>query len=328
MSDPIFFARLAALTAREIADMTAGHVRGEIPAQLRVTNIAALDRAGPHDLAFFDDAAQADAAAATRAGVCLTTEALAPKVRPGVVAVRCAEPYAAFIAVAQHLFGEAARPSSLVENSGIAGASHVHATARLESDVTVDPGAIIGPRAEIGAGTTIGAAAVVGAGVRIGRGCTIGAGAVLSHALLGDRVGLRPGSRIGQDGIEPALPEGKGFPGPGGKVPAVGRVIIQDGVEIGAGAVIDRGTLGDTLIGEGSRIGDLVVIGRDCSIGRHCTVLSQAGLAGGATLEDHVVLGARVGIDRSVTIGEGARIAAFTVVGADVPPGGTSEIRR
>ena len=105
------------------------------------------------------------------------------------------------------------------------------------------------------------------------------------------------------------------------KVPQVGRVIIQDDVEIGAGTTIDRGAIRDTVIGEGTKIDNLVQIGHNVSIGRHCVIVAQVGIAGSATLEDFVVLGARVGVNTNVTIGEGAQIAATSNVHGDVPPG-------
>jgi len=194
--------------------------------------------------------------------------------------------------------------------------AHVHATARLEDGVTVEPAAVVGPRAEIGSGTVIAATAVIGSEVRIGRDCSIGAGAFISNALLGDRVIIHPGCRIGRDGFGFVM-GGEGHL----KVPQVGRVIIQDDVEIGAGSTIDRGAIRDTVIGEGTKIDNLVQVGHNVSIGRHCVLVAQTGISGSSTLEDFVVLGARVGVNNNVTIGEGAQIAAISVVHGDVPPG-------
>ena len=192
----------------------------------------------------------------------------------------------------------------------------MHPQARLEGGVIVDPGAVIGPRAEIGTGTLVGAGAVIGAEVRIGRDCAIGAGAVISHALIGDRVIIHPGCKIGQDGFGFVM-SGKGHL----KIPQVARVIIQDEVEIGAGTTIDRGAIRDTVIGEGTKIDNLVQIGHNVSIGRHCVLVAQTGISGSATLEDFVVLGARAGVNNQVTVGEGAQIAATSNVHGDVPAG-------
>jgi UDP-3-O-[3-hydroxymyristoyl] glucosamine N-acyltransferase len=157
---------------------------------------------------------------------------------------------------------------------------------------------------------------VIGPQVRIGRNCVVGAGATVTHALVGDRVVIHPGCRIGQDGFG-YLPGGKGHE----KVPQVGRVIIQDDVEIGANTTIDRGASRDTVIGEGTKIDNLVQIGHNVVIGRHCVLVAQTGLSGSTTLGDFVVLGARVGSNNHVTIGDGAQIAAISIVNDDVPPG-------
>jgi UDP-3-O-[3-hydroxymyristoyl] glucosamine N-acyltransferase len=226
------------------------------------------------------------------------------------------EPYRAFVAVARALFPDSLRPSSMFGAAGVAPGAHVHPSARLESGVTIDPGAVVGPGAEIGAGTIIAANAVVGPGVRIGRHGSIGAHTSLMHALIGDRVIIHPGCRIGQDGFGYAM-------GASGhtKVPQIGRVIVQDDVEIGAGSTIDRGANRDTVIGEGTKIDNLVQIGHNVAIGRHCVLVAQVGISGSVTLEDFVVLGARVGVNNHVTIGEGAQIAATAIVSRDVPGG-------
>jgi UDP-3-O-[3-hydroxymyristoyl] glucosamine N-acyltransferase len=318
MSEPVFLRYARGLTLEEVASL----IDAEVPASVRarrIVNVAALDRAAPSDLTFFDKRNFVAAAAATHAGACLTTAALAKELPAHVVTLVAREPYRAFVQVARALFPQALRPSSLYasdEAAGVAAGAHVHATARLEDGVTVDPGAVIGPRAEIGAGTVIAANAVIGPGVRIGRDCAIGAGATLTDALVGDRVIIHPGCKIGQDGFGFVM-------GAQGhlKVPQVGRVIIQDDVEIGAGATIDRGAIRDTVIGEGTKIDNLVQVGHNVGIGRHCVLVAQTGISGSSTLEDFVVLGARVGLDNNVTIGEGAHIAATSIVHGDVPPG-------
>jgi UDP-3-O-[3-hydroxymyristoyl] glucosamine N-acyltransferase len=165
------------------------------------------------------------------------------------------------------------KPSSgsLFELGGIAKDAIIHETARLEHGVTVDPRAMIGPRAEIGAGTVIGPAAVIGPDVCIGRNCAIGAGTTISHSLIGDRVTIHPGCHIGQPG------EGDG------KSSQLGRVIIQDNVEIGAGTTIDRGGLRDTYIGDGVKIDSLVHIGQNVLIDRLSVVTAHVKAAKVAT---------------------------------------------
>ena len=163
-------------------------------------------------------------------------------------------------------------------------------TARLEEGVTVDPFVVIGPGAEIGRETMIGAGSVIGPGVRIGRGCVVSPSVTITHALLGDRVFIHPGVRIGQDGFG-FIPGGKGHL----KVPQTGRVIIQDDVEIGANSTIDRGSNRDTVLGEGTKIDNLVQIAHNVMIGRHCLIAGNAGISGSATIGDFVMMGGGVG---------------------------------
>ncbi len=304
MSEPVFLRHARGLTLAEIVALT-GATPPPVPLLTRrIVDVAPLDRAAPSDLTFFDNKNYATAAGATHAGACFTTAALAKHLPAHVPALIAPVPYRAFVMVVRELFPHALRPSSLAEAGTVAGA-HVHPSARLENGVTIEPGAVIGPRAEIGGGSVIGATAVIGSEVRIGRDCSIGAGAVITDALIGDRVIIHPGCKIGQDGFGFVL-------GLGGhlKVPQIGRVIIQDDVEIGAGTTIDRGAIRDTVIGEGTKIDNLVQVGHNVSIGRHCVVVAQSGISGSSTLEDFVVLGGSVGVSDHVTIGEGAQLAA------------------
>ena len=315
MNEPVFLRHSRGLTLAEVAALAGATLPANLAHQRRIVNVAPLDRASPSDLSFFDQRKLRDVAATTYAAACLTTEALAKELPARVVALTVREPYRAFVTVAREMFAHALRPSSLAKAGEVKGA-HIDASARLESGVTIEPGAVIGPDAEIGGGTVIAANAVIGTEVRIGRDCSIGAGTTLAATLIGDRVIIHPGCKIGQDGFGFVM-GAKGHL----KVPQVGRVIIQDDVEIGAGTTIDRGAIRDTVIGEGTKIDNLVQIGHNVSIGRHCVLVAQTGIAGSSTLEDFVVLGARVGLNTNVTIGEGAQIAATSNVHGDVPPG-------
>jgi UDP-3-O-[3-hydroxymyristoyl] glucosamine N-acyltransferase len=224
------------------------------------------------------------------------------------------QPYVGFVTVARKLFPDALRPSSLFGAQGVSPGATIHSTARLESAVMVDPGAVIGPESEIGSGTVIGPNVVIGPKVKIGRDCAIGAGASVMHALLGDRVILHPGCRIGQDGF--------GFlPTPTGaiKVPQLRRVIIQDNVEIGANTTIDRGQIRDTVIGEGTKIDNLVQIGHNVTIGRFCLLASQTGISGSTEVGDYVMMGGQVGISDNKKIGNGVVLAGRAGVTSDVP---------
>ena len=318
MSEPRFFARSQGLNAGEIATLTGALARPGASLERRVMGIATLDYACPGDLVFLQNPKHAVLFASTRAGICLTTERFARDAPADVTVLVTPKPYEAFIAATQALYPGAMRPSSLFEASGVAPGAFVHPSARLESGVTVDPAAVIGPRAEIGAGTIVGAAAVIGPDVRIGRDCAIGPSATIVHALIGNGVIIHAGARIGQDGF--------GFrPGAAGylKIPQVGRVIIQNDVEIGANSCIDRGAIRDTVIGEGTKIDNLVHIGHNCVVGRHCVMAAYTGISGSVTVGDHVKTAGRVGIIDNVTIGEGAVLTAAAAILSSVPPGET-----
>src|SRR5579859_2126763 len=316
MGNRRFFDRPPGLTIADIAALTGAEANGAAMSH-RITGVAPVDLAGPSDIAFIDANKFIDRLTKTRAGACLMPKRFVEHAPKGLIVLQTEKPYRAFIAVHRKLFPQSLQPSSLFETDGIFEGATVHPTARLESDVTVDPGAVIGPRAEIGAGSIIGANAVIGPGVTIGRDCRIGAGCSITHALIGDRVIIHPGCRIGQDGfgyVEDASQQ---------KIPQTGRVIIQNDVEIGAGTAIDRGGIRDTVIGEASKIDNLCQIGHNVRIGRHCVVVAQSGLSGSVTVEDYAVLGGSVGLAPHVTIGRGARVAARSGVIGNVPAGET-----
>nr|WP_244500346.1 UDP-3-O-(3-hydroxymyristoyl)glucosamine N-acyltransferase [Methyloceanibacter methanicus] len=180
----------------------------------------------------------------------------------------------------------------------------------------MEPGAIVGPDAQIGQGTTIASGAVVGFRVHIGRDSYIGPNACVTHALIGNRVILHAGVAIGQDGFGFAMGREGHM-----KVPQIGRVVVQDDVEIGANSTVDRGALRDTIIGEGTKIDNLVQIGHNVIVGRHCIIVSQTGISGSSELGDFVALGGQVGLVGHLKIGAGAQIAASSNVRGDVPAG-------
>lgn len=305
------------LTIAEIAELTRSKLMPGEAAGRRIGNIAALDAAGTADIAFLDDERHLAELANTDAGACILMPQFAAAAPPGLAVLLNEEPYRAFVSVAQALFASAAsRPSSLFETGGRAAGAHVHATARLEASVTIDPLAMIGPRAEVGAGTLIAAGAAIGPDVCVGRQCAVGAGATILHALIGDRVVIRPGARIGQEGFG-YLPDVQRHR----KIPQTRRVIIQDDVEIGANTVIDRGSIRDTVIGEGTKIDNLVQIAHNASIGRHCLIAAQVGIGENATVGDFVMIGGQAGIADGVAIGDGAVLAAQGRVRSDVPSG-------
>lgn len=315
MSEPIFFDAPEQVQLNEIAAWAdAEIVRGD-PAQL-ISGVAPLEDASAGALVFFDNTAYLKQLETTTAAACLVAKRHKDKVPDGVSVLVCADPYRSWAMVLARLFPEAMRPvepgAAFISERAI-----VDPAATLEDGVTVEPGAVISADAEIGAGTVIRANAVIGRGVKIGRDCVIGPNCTVQHSVLGNRVYLHPSVSCGQDGFGYAM-------GPAGhlKVPQVGRVIIQDDVEIGANSTIDRGANRDTMIGEGTKIDNQVQIGHNVVVGRHCVLVSQVGLSGSCTLEDFVAIGGQTGVRGHVTIGMGSQVAAVSVVSDDLPAGG------
>jgi UDP-3-O-[3-hydroxymyristoyl] glucosamine N-acyltransferase len=316
MTPQSFFKEPAGLTVGEIAALTGARPREGARLDHTIRGIAALDRARASDLAFFETAKYLDQLATTRAAVCLTTERFAERVPQSITVLLTKEPFRDFVTVARKLYPDSLKPRSMFGTEVTAPGAYVHETAEIEDGVTIDPGAVIGPRAGIGSGTVIGPNAVIGPDVQIGRDCAVGPGASIMHALIGDQVILHAGCRIGQDGFR-YHPSAEGHV----KVPQLGRVIIQDSVEIGANTTIDRGGSGDTVIGEGTKIDNLVQIGHNCLIGRHCIIVAECGLSGSVVLGDHVLLGGQVGIADHLTVGEGAVVGAKSGVVSNIPAG-------
>jgi UDP-3-O-[3-hydroxymyristoyl] glucosamine N-acyltransferase len=315
MSDPVFFVPAGRLTLAEVARIAGGEVvRGD--ASVAIGRVAPLDQAGQGDLSFLDNPHYVDAFRATRATAVICSAAHVGDAPEGAAVVVAAQPYRAMALVLQALFPDAFRLKGPFGAAGISPAATIHPEARLEADVTVEPGAVIGAGAEIGSGTVVSANAVIGRGVRIGRDGYIGAGVTLQYALIGNRVIIHPGARIGQDGFGFAM-------GPGGhlKVPQVGRVVIQDDVEIGANVAIDRGSNRDTVIGEGTKIDNGVQIGHNVEVGRHCVLVAQVGISGSTQLEDFVAIGGHTGLAGHIRIGMGAQISGGAMVKDSIPPG-------
>lgn len=316
MNDTSFFQRGPGLTLAELASLCGAELEPTSAADARVTAIATLSQAGEHDLAFFDNVRYAHELTETRAACVLTSPRhlkSIPQTLPRLVAKDVQQ---AFTIAGQALFPKALAPQSLSGCQGVSDRAFIHPDAIIEEGVTVEAFATVGAGASVGSGTLVSSGAVIGAACKVGRHCRIGQQVTVQHAFLGNRVILHPGVQIGQDGFGYAA-------GPSGLLKAVqiGRVVIQDDVEVGANTTIDRGALRDTVIGEGTKIDNQVQIAHNVTIGRHCIIVSQVGIAGSATLGNGVVIGGQSGVNGHVTVGDGAQIAAVSSVAGDVPPG-------
>jgi UDP-3-O-[3-hydroxymyristoyl] glucosamine N-acyltransferase len=315
MQHPGFFERAGPFPLRDIAAKVGIQLTSEEDGQRVMEDVRPLGDAGPAHITFFDNPKYGEQLAATGAGACILTPGNVARAPRTAATLTSAAPYRSFVLALQLFYMDALR-SKAAATAADARGTLVHPTARIEEGAIIEPGAIVGREAQIGAGTTVAAGAVVGYRVTIGRDCYVGAGASVIHAVVGNGVILHPGVRIGQDGFGYAMsPKGHL------KIPQIGRVIIGDDVEIGANSTVDRGALSDTVIGEGTKIDNLVQIAHNVVIGRHCVIVSQSGLAGSAQLGDFVVMGAHSGVVGHVKIGSGAQIAGMAHCKDDVPPG-------
>ena len=319
MEHPGFYERAGPFSLRAVADATGAEIAGAADPDLTLKDVCPLDSAGPGDLSFIDNPKYVPLLAKTGASACLVAPKFVRKVPDATASLIMPEPYRGFAKALAMFYPASLRPKTAGQwgdGEGGAGLARIHPTARLEQDVVVEPGAIIGPEAQIGQGTTIAAGAVIGYRVHIGRNCYVGPNASVTHALVGNGVNLHAGVAVGQDGFGFAMGK-QGH----AKVPQIGRVVIQDDVEIGANSTIDRGALRDTIIGEGTKIDNLVQIGHNVVIGRHCIIVSQTGISGSSELGDFVALGGQVGVVGHLKIGAGAQIAGSSNVRGDVPAG-------
>ena len=313
MADPRFYHNHGPFPLAEICAHAGIAVPQGASGAAKIFDLASLDGAGPQHLSFFSGASKAgDSFSRSTAGFCFVPAGdMRADAPAGMTQLPCASVNHGFAAAAAMFYpgaGLAVWPQD----------GAIHPAARLGETLMLGPGAVIGPEAEIGDRSKIGAGSVIGPGVTIGQDCEIGPNVTISHAYLGDHVLVLSGARIGQPGFGFASSESGHA-----KIPQLGRVIIQDNVEIGANTTIDRGALGDTVIGEGSKLDNLVQIAHNVHIGRHCVLVAQVGVAGSTVIEDFAMLGGQVGIADHVHIGPGARLAARTamVSGQSIPGG-------
>lgn len=296
MVDHRFFAKTQEKTLAEIAALSGAQLHDEARfSAVVIRDVAPLDVAGQGDLSFLDNRKYRDQFTQTQASACFVRPEMAEGAPEGVALLLTKTPYKAYALAAQAFYPQG-NPKG--------------------DETVIEEGAIVKPGAEIGTGSWIESGAVIGENVKIGAHCRIGANAVVSHALIGDHVRIYPGAMIGQDGFGFAI-DPHGFV----KVPQLGRVIIEDHVEIGANTTIDRGAGPDTVIGAGTWIDNLVQIGHNVKIGRGCVIVSQVGISGSTVIEDYAMLGGQAGVAGHLHIGQGARIAAQSGVMRSIPAG-------
>ena len=310
MADPRFFSRRGPISVADLA-LICGATCGErTDAAKMIAEVGPLERAGQDTLSFLDNAKYLEAFSRSKAGACIVDPKYADRAPRGMSLLLSTRPYKSYALAARAFYPDVPR------SPGIAPTTSIDESAHLGEDCSIAPGVVIAADARIGDRCSVGANTVIGRAVEIGNEVTIGELATLSYCLIGDRVSVYSGVRIGQDGF--------GFaPDPEGhvKVPQLGRVIIGNDVEIGANTTIDRGSGPDTVIGDGCWIDNLVQIAHNVELGKGCILAALTGISGSTKLGDYVVAGGQVGIAGHLRIGDGAQIAAQSGIAKDVPAG-------
>ena len=313
MEHPGFFQKAGPFSLREICQVLKLEVEGTDLHDLSIDDVKSISSAGPSHLTFLEDRKWLKEFQSSKAAICITTEDFKDKVPSSTVVLVSKKPYQHFVKAIELFY-----PSSHRSQTALTTGSMIDESAVIEEGVEIEPGVVIGKEVHIGQGTRIAAGSVIGYRTYIGRECMIGPNATITHALIGNNVTVHAGVSIGQDGFGYIM-------GAQGhiKVPQIGRVIIQDHVEIGANSAVDRGSLEDTLIGEGTKIDNLVQIAHNVVIGCHAVIVAQSGIAGSAKIGNFVALGGQAGVKGHIEIGDGAQIAASSNVYKSVPAKGT-----
>ena len=310
MADPRFFTLAGPYRLAELAELSGADIpRGSDPDAV-YRDVAPLETAGPDDVSFLDNKKYLNALASSKAGVCVLRSDMSDRAPEGMALLISDQSYKAYALIAKAFYP--AQPY----DPGVAATACVDESAKIGAGSVIMAGAVVGRNAEIGARCQIGANTVIGEAVRIGDDAIIGANATLSHCLIGARVHIYPGVRIGQRGFGFAID-------PAGhvKVPQLGRVVIEDDVEIGANCCIDRGAGPDTVIGAGAMLDNMVHIAHNVKVGRGCILAGQTGIAGSSELGDGAMMGGQSGVTGHIKIGAGAQIAGQSGVVRDLAPG-------
>lgn len=308
MPDPRFFESLGPVSLGDLAAATGAELTQADLSDRSIQGVSILTRSAPDRITFLSDRRHAALLSESRAGACFVSPRDVDAVPQGCATLLTPSPQAAYAAAALRLH----RPRLST------GGAAVSPEAVLEEGVVLSPGVVIGAGARIGRGTSIGANSVVGPGVAIGRDCVIGPNVTIGFTLAGDRVRILAGAVVGEPGFGATV-------GPKGliDIPQLGRVILQDGVTIGANSCIDRGAFDDTVIGENTKIDNLVQIAHNVRVGRNCVMAAHTGISGSVTVGEGVQFGGRAGVADHVDIGAGARIAAAAGIMKNVPAGET-----
>ncbi len=310
MADKRFYNIREDVTLAQAAEVTSSVLADSTKSGEKIADIATIETATADDICFFYDRKSREKAAQMKAKACVTTADLQSFVPAEVAVLVCEDPKIAFIKLNEFMYSEKSSAA------GIDASAKIAATAKIGNNCFIGANAVIGENVEIGDNCIIEPNVVIAHGCKIGNNCRIGNNASIAYAVIGANCYIYTGARIGQDGFGFQLINGQHH-----RIPQLGRVIIGNDVEIGANTCIDRGALDDTIIGDGTRIDNLVQIAHNDKLGRGCVIVSQVGIAGSCNLGDYVVLGGQVGLADHLNIGSGAQVAAQSGVMRDIEPG-------
>jgi UDP-3-O-[3-hydroxymyristoyl] glucosamine N-acyltransferase len=308
MPDPRFFEDLGPVTLSDLAALTGARLADPADGGRMVRAVSVMAGAAADTVTFVSDRKFVTQARETKASACFVVADDAAALPAGCAALVMTAPQVGYALAAARLH----RPRMATGEKG------VHPSAAIEPEVLLGPGVVVGAGAQIGRGTRIGANTVIGPGVAIGRDCEISANVTIGFALIGDRVRILAGAAIGEPGFGATV-------GPKGliDIPQLGRVILQDGVGVGANSCVDRGAFDDTVLGENTKIDNQVQIAHNVRVGRNCVMAAHTGISGSVTIGDGVQFGGRAGVADHLTIGDRARIGAAAGVINSVPAGET-----
>lgn len=310
MVDRSFYEARQNVTLADVAKVTAAVLENSAAADILIADIATMQNAGENDICFFYDRKSKEQAAVMKAKACVTTQDLRQFVPAGVEILLVANPKEAFIHLNEYMYAEKkATPK-------IDATAKISASAQIGQNCAIGAYAVIGDNVVIGDNCVIEPHVVIDQGCHIGNNCRIGSGAKIAYSHIGHNCYIYTGARLGQDGFGFQLMNGQHH-----RIPQLGRVIIGNDVEIGANSCIDRGALDDTVIGDGTRIDNLVQIAHNDKLGRGCVIVAQVGIAGSCHLGDYVVLGGQVGLADHLNIGSGAQVAAQSGAMRDIEAG-------
>lgn len=310
MVDTRFFNNNGPFSLEQIANICGAVLVDESKKDVMISDLATMDKARSGEICFFYDRKLKTKAAEIMSTACITTEELLPYIPENVITLVSANPHLGFLKLNAALYSEPLpkpeiRPSAVISKSAVIG-----------ENCYIGDNVVIGDNVKIGDNCILEANCVIDRGCQIGNNCRIGNNANISHCLMGNDCYIYSGVRIGWDGFGFLMVQGQHK-----RIPQVGRVIIGNDVEIGANSCVDRGALDDTVIGDGCRLDNLVMVAHNVKLGHGCVLVSQTGIAGSCNFGDYVICGGQTGFADHINVGSGAQIAAQSGIMRDVEPG-------